>query len=149
MMAAREEELALQRVETLATARRLASEWGYWCYRTNVRTGYEPTINTGGIEKNYKAPPQWHPAEPRPPEANEISGLAVQRAFIRLPQHPYRSILTAEYCMRPWIVPLKEGEVEYWCSRKARVSIGAYDITLDRALLALANVMKRMGMWRW
>ena len=147
MMAAAQEELALIRTETLARAHDLASAWGYWCYRTNIRTGYEPTMSTGGIERRYKTPPQWHPPEPRPPEADENTGLAVQKAFIHLPQYPYRSILIAEFCLRPWIVPIKEGEVEYFVSRKARVSLGAYAITLDRALLALANVMKRRGLW--
>jgi hypothetical protein len=147
MMAAHTEELALLRAETLATARRLASDWGYWCFRTNVRTGYEPFISTGGIERYYKAPWQWDTPPPRMPEANEISGLAVQKAFIHLPERPYRAILRAEFCVRPWIVPLKEGEVEVFISRRAKVSIGAYTVTLERALLALANVMKRRGLW--
>lgn len=146
MMAAHEEEAALVRVDVLATARRLANEWGYWCFRTNIRTGYEPYMSTGGVERYYKVPPQWHPPEPKLPEANEISGLAVQRAFIHLPQL-YRNVLRVEFCLRPWIIGMREGEIETTIARKARVSVGAYAITLDRSLLALANVMKRRGLW--
>jgi hypothetical protein len=82
------------------------------------------------------------------PEADENIGLAVQRAFIRLPLRPYRSILIAEYCLKPWMIGLKDGEIEVMAARKARVSVGAYDLTLERAHLALANVMKQMGTWR-
>jgi hypothetical protein len=46
------------------------------------------------------------------------------------------------------LVPLKEGEMEVFLARKAKVSIGAYNVTLERAMLALANVMKRHGLWR-
>lgn len=148
MMAAHDEELALARAITLAEARRLATDWGYWCFRTNVRTGYEPFMNTGGVERQYKPKWQWDTPPPRMPEANEISGLAVQKAFIDLPDRPYRSVLRAEFCVRPWIVPLKEGEVEAFIARRARVSLGAYELTLTRALLALANVMKRKKLWR-
>jgi hypothetical protein len=148
MMAARDEAAAVERATTLAAARRLCSEWAYWALRTNIRTGYEPFMSTGGIERYYRAPWQWDTPPPRMPEANEISGLAVQRAFIRLPDRPYRSILRAEFCVRPFIVPLKEGELEAFIARRARVSQGAYNLTLERALLALANVMKRQGSWR-
>lgn len=82
------------------------------------------------------------------PEADEISGLAVQRAYIRLPRDPYRNILAAEFCMRPWVIAIDEHELAVKVARKARVSKGAYDLTLERALLALANVMKRMGNWQ-
>lgn len=147
MMAAHDEEAKVRRIITLAEARRLCGEWGYWCYRTQIRTGYEPTMSTGGIERQYRSPPQWHPAEPRMPEPNEISGLDVQRAFIDLPKL-YRGILRAEYCLRPWIVPVKDGELEVMVARYARISLGAYGVTLERALLALANVMKRKNLWR-
>lgn len=146
-MTAPTEDAALRRTQTLAQARRLASDWGYWCFHTATRTGYEPCMSTGGIERQYKAPWQWDTPPPRLPEANEISGLAVQKAFIHLPLRPYRLILAAEFCARPWIVPLKEGEVEQFVARRARVSLGAYGVTLERALLALANVMKRKGLW--
>lgn len=149
MMAARDEAAAVERATTLATARRLCVEWAYWSLRTNIRTGYEPFMSTGGIERYYnnKARWQYETPPPRMPEANEISGLAVQCAFIHLPDKPYRSILRAEYCVRPFIVPLKEGELEAFVARRARVSLGAYNLTLERALLALANVMKRQGSW--
>jgi hypothetical protein len=78
------------------------------------------------------------------PEANEISGLAVQLAFVRLPE-VYRRVLMAEYCYRPWLLPVN---VEQAAARKARLSIGSYEVTLTRALLALVNVMKRRGSWR-
>lgn len=142
-----DEEAQLIRAETLARAHQACKDWAYWTLRTNIRTGYEPTMSTGGIEKNYKSPPQWYPPEPRLPDANEVVGLAVQRAYARLPESPYRKILRAQFCLRPWIVGLDEGEKAESTARRARVSIGAYDVTLQRALLALANVMKRMGTW--
>lgn len=142
-----EEAAQLRRADTLARARRLCNDWAYWCLRTNVRTGYEPTMSTGGIEKNYRAPPQWHPAEPRLPDADENVGLAVQRAYIHLPDKPYRRILRAHFCLRPWIIGLEDGEKDVATARRATVSLGAYEVTLTRALLALANVMKRMGTW--
>lgn len=147
MMAAHEEQAALVRTETLAATRRLVSAWAYWCYRTSIRTGYEPFMSTGGVERWYKTPPQWHPPEAKMPEADENMGLAVQKAYIHLPQL-YRNVLRAEFCLRPWIICLSQAEIAPMVARKARVSVGAYDITLDRALLALANVMKRRGLWR-
>jgi hypothetical protein len=150
MMAAIDEEAVLRRTVTLAEARRICTAWAYWGLRTNIRTGYEPFMNTGGIDRYYanKARWQYETPQPRLPEADENVGLAVQRAFIELPERPYRLILRTEFCVRPWIVPLKDGEVEAMIARRARVSVGAYGITLDRALLALANVMKRKGLWR-
>lgn len=145
-MVARDEEAAIRRTETLAEARRLCAAWAYWCLRTNIKTGYEPFMSTGGIERYYRTPPQWHPPEPKLPEADENVGLAVQRAFIHLPQL-YRGILRAEFCLRPWIIGLHEGEIDTHVARRARVSIGAYSITLDRALLAMANQMKQKGTW--
>lgn len=151
-MNARNEEAAVRRAMTLADARRLCAEWGYWCSygAWGDAAGRKPFAAgaMGGPERRYKSPQPWNPPEPRFPEANEISGMAVQKAYMRLPERPYRIILRAEYCFRPWIVPLKEGEVESLIARRARVSIGSYDITLERALLALANVMKRNGLWR-
>lgn len=148
MMAVRDEEAALQRAVTLGEARRLAVDWGYWCVygRWGGQDGSKPRLQAGGPERRYDAPPQFHPPEPAIPEANEIHGLAVQRAFVRLPKL-YRGVLSAEFVHRPWIVPLKEGEVEAFVARRARVSIGAYGVTLERSLLALANVMKRIGTW--
>jgi hypothetical protein len=148
MMNAKDEEAAIRRAVTLAEVRRLCNDWGYWCAKSNVRTGYEPFMSTGGVERYYKAPWQWDTPPPRLPEADEIKGLAVQKAYIRLPDRPYRAILRAEFCAKPWLVPLKEGEMEVFLARKAKVSIGAYNVTLERAMLALANVMKRHGLWR-
>lgn len=149
MMAARDEEAQVLRALTLATTRRLCSAWGYWCFygRLGEIGGRPPIINTGGIEKQYKTPPQWHPPEPRMPEADENVGLAVQRGYIRLPL-VFRGVLRAEFCVRPWVIPLRDGDLETLIARKARVSVGAYELTLERALLALANVMKRHGLWR-
>jgi hypothetical protein len=141
----------LLRADTLARARRLATDWGYWCAygQWGAKAGQRPLVTGvhGGLERRYKSPPQWHPPEPKFPEANELAGLAVQRAFVKLPQYPYRSTLIAEFYMRPWVIGMDEQELAAAVARKARVSIGAYPITLDRALLALANVMKRMGSW--
>lgn len=150
VMSSRDEEAQIRRAARLAQARRLASDWAYWCHfgKPGDRGGRRPYLDTGGIEKRYRAPPQWHPAMPRMPEADENVGIAVQRAFIRLPSHPYRSILRAEFCVRPWIIALDPDELNEAIARKARISIGSYQLTLDRALLALANVMKRMGTWR-
>lgn len=149
MMAAKDEEAALRRTLTLAEARRLCTAWAYWTLRTNVRTGYEPYMNTGGIDRYYQNRARWQYETPpaKLPEADENTGLAVQRAYVALPE-VYRLILRAQYCIRPFIVPLKEGEVEAMIARRARVSVGAYGVTLERALLALANVMKRKGLWR-
>lgn len=142
------DEAALTRTVTLAAARRLCVAWAYWCWRTHARTGYEPFMSTGGIERFYRTPPQWDPPEPRLPDADENTGLAVQKAYIHLPERPYRLVLRAEFCARPWIIGLTEEEIESSIARRARVSIGAYDLTLERALLALVNVMKRKGLWR-
>lgn len=149
MMAAKDEEAQLRRTLTIAEARRLCTAWAYWTLRTDTRTGYEPFMNTGGIDRYYQNRARWQYETPPPrmPEADENVGLAVQKAYIHLPERPYRIILRAEFCVRPWIVPLKEGEVEAMIARRARVSIGAYDVTLERALLALANVMKRNMLW--
>lgn len=149
MMVARDEEVVLHRTLVLAETRRLCTEWGYWCVygMWGDVAGGKPALDTGGVERHYKTPPQWHPAEPKMPEANEISGLYVQKAFVVLPEL-YRRVLKAEFVVRPWIVPLREGEVEAFVARRARVSIGVYAITLDRSLLALANVMKRKGLWK-
>jgi hypothetical protein len=153
MMSSHEEEQQIRRAATLAQARDHAVAWAYWCYRglLGERGGRWPQLNTGGMEKRYRAPPQWHPPGPRMPDADENLGIAVQRAFIRLPDSApchFRKILKAEYCVRPFIVALDQAELDNYIARKARVSIGAYDVTLDRALLALANVMKRMGSWK-
>lgn len=131
----------------LLEIRRLCSDWAYWCHygSPGERGGRKPSLHTGGIEKRYRAPPQWHPPAPRMPEANENVGLAVQRAYIRLPQSPYRNIIRAEFCIRPWVIALSTNELNQILARKARISSGAYQITLDRALLALASTMRRMG----
>lgn len=151
-MAAYDEEAAVSRTLTLSTARRLASEWGYWCFygRLGDVGGRRPHLHASGMERRYRSPPQWHPPEPRMPEADENVGIAVQRAFIRLPEargFPFRSIIRAEFCVRPWVVALDVGELEVAIARKAGVSIGAYDQTLERALLSLANLLKRHGGW--
>ncbi len=144
MMNDQSEIAALARAERLATARRLASDWGYWCVygMWGSRAGRKPKVATGTLERRYKAPPMWHPPEPAMPEANEPVGIAVQKAFALLPE-VYRRPLVAEFCIRPWVVALKEGELEVILARKAKLSVGSYGITLDRALLALHNVLKR------
>lgn len=151
MMNAAAEEAAIRRTQTLAQARKLCKAWGYWCAHGlwGEKAGRKPFVHgvVGGPERRYQAPPQWYPAEPRWPEADENTGLAVQKAYIHLPERPYRLILRVEFCSRPFIVPLKEGEVEYLSARWARVSQGAYGVTLERALLALANVMKHKNLW--
>ena len=149
MMSNRDEETAILRAETLHRARELCKAWAYWTLRTNIRTGYEPYLSTGGIERYYAHPQRnhWNPPEPKLPAADENSGLAVQRAFIYLPQL-YRNILRAEFCMKPWIIQMREGELDAAIARKARVSQGAYQVTLQRGLLSLANRMKLMGAWK-
>lgn len=148
-MSAYDEQAAIVRSETLAQARSLATAWAWWCLHCQwgEKGGKPPQIASGGVDRHYRSPPQWHPQEPKLPEADENAGMAVQRAFIRLPQ-VYRRALRAEFCDRPWLVPFSEHDVETVCARKARVSIGAYRLTVDRSLLALANVMKRAGLWR-
>lgn len=148
-MSNRDEQAALARAMKLAQARRLCVAWAYWCIYGNLgqRGGRRPYLDTGGIEKRYRAPPQWHPPLPRMPEADENVGMAVQRAFIRLPK-VYRLTLRAEFCVRPWLIAMDEAELAVATARRARVSIGAYQVTVNRALLALANVMKHMGTWR-
>lgn len=149
MMAARDEELALRRALRLSQARDLCKAWGYWCFygQWGEQAGQRPRAAHGGMDRRYKAPPQWYPAEPKFPEADENAGLKVQRGFVHLPQL-YRNILRAEFCVRPWVIGTTQGEIEYLIARKARVSVGAYDKTLDRALLALANILKFKGLWR-
>lgn len=149
MMSNRDEQAAIARAMKLAQARRLCSAWAYWCIygRIGERGGRKPELHTGGIENRYRAPPQWHPPAPRMPEADENVGLAVQRAFIRLPQ-VYRLTLKAEFHARPWMIAMDEAELAVAVARRARVSVGAYQVTVNRALLALANVMKHMGTWR-
>ena len=136
------------RNETLGAARQAAQAWGYWCWYTHwgENGGKPPRIASGGQDRRYRSPPQWHPAEPRLPEADENLGLAVQRAFIRLPTI-YRGCLKAEFCLKPWIIPFSDHDLETVLARKARVSIGAYRVTVDRSLLALAHVMQRHGLW--
>lgn len=143
------EQAALERAQRLATARAYASAWGYWCVygMWGGKTGRKPRLDSAAWQREYRPPPQWHPPEPRMPEADEPTGVAVQKAYAVLPQ-VYRRALAAEFVARPFIVPLKEGELEVIVARRARVSVGSYAITIERALLALANVMKRRGLWR-
>lgn len=150
MMSSHDEEVQVRRAARLAQARDHAAAWAYWCLygRIGERGGCRPNLDTGGMERHYRAPPQWHPPGPRMPEADENLGIAVQRAYIRLPDKPYRKIIRAEFCVRPFIIALDPVELDSYIARKARVSIGSYDVTLDRALLALANVMKQMGTWK-
>lgn len=153
MMAVRDEEAAIERTLILAQARRLCKTWAYWCYygKPGDKGGRWPELHSGGIEKHYRAPPQWHPPGPRLPEADENTGLAVQKAFIHVPDAPgfhYRTILRVEFCARPWIIGTTDGEIEEAIARRARVSIGSYEKTLERALLSLVKVMKRRGLWR-
>jgi hypothetical protein len=153
MMTARDEEAAVRRATTLAQARRLCSAWAYWCMYGRIGDigGRWPDTHSGGIEKRYKAPPQWHPPGPRLPEADENVGLAVQRAFIEVPDvqgFRYRTILRVEFCVRPWLIGTKDGEIESLVARKARVSTGAYDMMVEKAMMSLVNVMKRKGSWR-
>lgn len=147
MMAAQEEEAILRRTIMLAEARRLCCIWGYWCARTHVITGYEPFMNTGGVERNYKAKWQYDTPEPFPADPNEPLGLDVQKAFAVLPK-VYRFALIAEYCFRPWVVVLKPEKIAVLVAKKARLREDNYQLTLERALLALVNVMKRKGLWR-
>lgn len=149
MMTDLAEQAALERSERLATARRLATDWGYWCVygMWGGKTGRKPRLDSAAWQREYRPPPQWHPPEPRLPEANEPVGLAVQKAYSALPM-VWRRALAAEFCFRPWVVPIKDGELEVLVARRARVSVGAYQVTVERALLALANMMKRRGLWR-
>lgn len=143
------EQLAIERAERIASARRLASEWGYWCVygMWGGRSGRPPADAMDTLDRRYRPPPCWHPPEPAMPEANEPVGLAVQKAFAELPE-VYRRPLEVEFCVRPWVVPLKEGEMDLMVARRARLSVGAYRVTLERALLAMVNVMKRKGLTR-
>jgi hypothetical protein len=54
MMNAKDEEAAIRRAVTLAEVRRLCNDWGYWCARSNVRTGYEPFMSTGVLSVTTK-----------------------------------------------------------------------------------------------
>lgn len=151
MMAAHDEEAALRRVELLARARTICAAWAYWCFygQWGDPSGRKPFQDgvCGGPERRYRAPPMWHPPEPTREEADENLGIAVQRAYVRLPQI-YRNLLRAEFCAKPWTIALTPRELDVIIARKAKVSVGAYDITLDRSLLALVNVMRRLGTWR-
>ena len=137
------------RGETIKEVRRAAQAWGWWCVHASwgERGGKPPRIDCGGMERRYRSPPQWYPSEPRLPEADENTGMAVQRAYIRLPQ-VYRGVLRTEFCQRPWIIPYAEHDLDTVLARKAKVSIGAYQVTVIRSLLALYAVMKRLGVWR-
>lgn len=137
------------RAETIQAARALAKAWGWWCVRCQwgEKGGKPPRIATGGVDRHYRSPPQWHPPEPKLPEADENVGMAVQLAMVDLPEI-FRRPLQVEFCMRPWIIPFSEHDLETVLARKARVSIGAYRVTVGRSLIALANVMKRRGSWR-
>ena len=145
-----EEGQAILRAQTLHTARELCIAWAYWCIycRGGQPTGWWPGMDNGGADRRYRAPPQWYPQGPRMPEADENAGLAVQRAYIHLPESLYRKILRVEFCFCSWVLEAKEGEADVYVARRARVSLGAYQITLERALFALVNVMKRRGLWR-
>lgn len=138
----------LERAERLAKARHLAKAWAYWCLRTHFGDigGKPPRAKLGGMDRRYRSPPQWHPPEPRLPEPDENVGMAVQRAFIQLPA-VYRKALRSEFCLKPWIIPTADTDVDVWLARKARVSIGAYQATVSRSLLALSNQMARQGTW--
>lgn len=144
-----EERAAVVRSETLQQARQLAKAWGWWCIRCQwgEKGGKPPRIASGGQERRYRTPPQWHPPEPKLPEADENTGMAVQKSFIHLPQL-FRQALRVEFCERPWLIVFSEHDLETVLARRARVSIGAYRVAVDRSLLALANVMKRRGTWR-
>ena len=135
--------------ETVIAARRAAQAWGWWCIHASwgEKGGKPPVIACGGVDRRYRSPPQWYPSEPRLPEADENTGMAVQRAYVRLPQL-YRGVLRAEFCQRPWIIPYQDQDLEVVLARKARVSIGAYQVTVTRSLLALHNIMKKLGIWR-
>lgn len=148
-----EERAAVIRAETLQQARRLAQAWGWWCVRSKSpldRSGIvSGGVACGGMDRRYQHPQRnhWHPPEPKLPEADENTGLAVQKSFIRLPE-VFRNALRVEFCERPWLIVFTDHDLETVLARKARVSIGSYRVTVDRSLLALANVMKRRGEWR-
>src|SRR5574343_164496 len=101
-----------QRQRDLMEMRELAMNWGRWCnYRgeTGSPLGRYPRMKHGGIERQYRAPPQWHPPGPKPPEPHDPTGLEFQLIYIKLPQ-VYRRVLTAEFCRRPHFLR-SQGEV--------------------------------------
>lgn len=146
-----EERAAVIRAETLQQARRLAQAWGWWCVRCRWGEvgGKPPRIASGGVDRRFTHPQRnhWHPPEPKLPEADENTGLAVQKSFIRLPE-VFRNALLVEFCERPWLIVFTDHDLETVLARKARVSIGSYRVTVDRSLFALANLMKQAGTWR-
>lgn len=144
------------RRRTLADARRVAAEWGYWCHRGawGGRTGRKPGIATGTVDRMHE-PGQEGRREPRPRVADENLGFKVQRAFYRLPNtstFPFRRVLDAEFCIRPRLAHSPQDPRDI-CARYAGVSAGAYERVLELALLALANLMRFDGTWdavvRW
>ena len=132
------------RAEELARIRAMGETWGAWCsFRGQYGSplGRYPREKHGGLERQYRAPPQWHPPEPRPAEPHDPTGLRFQLAFVRLPEI-YRRVLVAEFCRRPHLLNKANWEAtNVTCALIARMSPRMYPITVDRALLAIRNVL--------
>ena len=140
------EQASLRRAERLARARILAENWGRWCVwrgEDGSPLGRRPKMAHGGAERGYKAPPQWHPPNPRPPEPHDPSGLEFQtRAYIHLPEL-YRRVLRVEFVRRPNLLHINSEADNITCAILARITPRVYPATVDRALLAAMNRLKQ------
>lgn len=105
--------------------------------------GRYPKTRHGGLERLYKAPPQWHPPNPRPPEPHDPSGMEFQtKAYIHLPEI-YRRVLKVEFVLRPRLLHVNPEADNVTCALIARVRPRLYPVTVDRSLLAAMNLLKR------
>lgn len=135
--------MPIDRAEELARMRERATNWGQWCLwrgQDGSPLGRYPRTKHGGLERQYRAPPQWHPPAPRPPEPHDPSGLRFQLAFAKLPEL-YRRVLVVEFCRRPRLLGQHNWEAtNLTCALIARMSPRLYPQTVDRALLAARNL---------
>lgn len=134
-----------ERAERLRQAREMAVNWGRWCRwhgELGSPLGRYPKTRHGGLERLYRAPPQWHPPEPRQPEPHDPSGYVFQIAYTKLPE-VYRRVLTVEFCRRPWFLGGEREAGMVTAAILARITPRLYAITVDRALLAALNVLKK------
>ena len=135
-----------ERQRQLREIRELAANWGLWCItfgEMGSSLGLSPRLKHGGIERQYRAPPQWHPPQPRGPEPHDPSGLEFQLVFYKLPE-VYRRVLRVEFCRRPKLLGQHNWEAtNVTCAVLARISPRLYPIIVDRALFAIRNLLQK------
>lgn len=99
---------------------------------------YEPSM-CQSIESRYRSPQTWHPPEARPPEVDQISGMAVEKEVSYLQRSEnksfkgYAEILKGHYVFK--------AKPEATC-RRAVIRVRDYNAVLRVAQLTVKNRMK-------